>query len=213
MLTRRAVGIAILAAAMAAGAAMRPAAAASENAEGARAFLQDLADRTIAVLNKKDIGSPQKIYTFRKLFTGGFDVPAIGRFVAGRAWIKATDPEKTAYLAVFEDVTVLTWALRFEQYSGEKLVIDNLREEGKAVLLESSIIRPGKPPIRVDWRIEKGGSGYKILDIVAEGTSLAIAQRADYSAVVQQSNGQFTGLIKALRDKREKLRREAKLEQ
>jgi phospholipid transport system substrate-binding protein len=92
-------------------------------------------------------------------------------------------------------------------------VIDGLREEGKAVLLESSIIRPGKPSIRVDWRIEKGGQGYKILDIVAEGTSLAIAQRADYTAVLQQSSGQFDGLIKALRDKREKLRREAKLEQ
>lgn len=212
MLTRRAVGIAIVLAALAA-VPVSPAAAASENAEGARVFLQDLADRTIAVLNQKDLSSPKKIETFRRLFADGFDVPAIGKFVAGRAWTKATDPEKAAYLSVFEDVTILTWALRFDQYAGEKLSIDKLREEGKAVLLESSIIRPGKPSIRVDWRIEKGGHGYKILDIVAEGTSLAIAQRADYSAVIQQSNGQFDGLIKALRDKREKLRREAKLEQ
>ena len=212
MLTRRAVGIAFVAAALAVAVPALPASAASENAEGARVFLQNLADRTIAVLNKKDIDSPQKIDAFRRLFADGFDVPAIGKFVAGRAWAKATDPQKAAYLAVFEDVTILTWALRFGQYSGEQVVIDSLREEGKAVLLESSIIRPGKPSIRVDWRIEKGGQGYKILDIVAEGTSLAIAQRADYSAVIQQSNGQFDGLIKALRDKREKLRREAKLE-
>lgn len=212
MLTRRAVGIAIVLAALAAVPAS-PAAAASENAEGARVFLQDLADRTIAVLNQKDLSSPKKIETFRRLFADGFDVPAIGKFVAGRAWTKATDPEKAAYLSVFEDVTILTWALRFDQYAGEKLSIDKMREEGKAVLLESSIIRPGKPSIRVDWRIEKGRQGYKILDIVAEGTSLAIAQRADYSAVIQQSNGQFDGLIRALRDKREKLRREAKLEQ
>ncbi|MGQ0677665.1 MAG: MlaC/ttg2D family ABC transporter substrate-binding protein [Rhodospirillales bacterium] len=213
MLTRRAVGIAVLFEALAAAApAARLAAAASEHAEGARAFLQALADRTIAVLNKKDLTAPQRIETFRKLFAEGFDVPTIGKFVAGRAWTKATDPQKTAYLAVFEDVTILTWALRFDQYAGEKLVIDKLREEGKAVILESSIIRPGKPSIRVDWRIEKGGDGYKILDIVAEGTSLAIAQRADYSAVIQQSNGQFDGLIRALRDKREKLRHQAKLE-
>jgi phospholipid transport system substrate-binding protein len=212
MLTRRAVGIAILSAALAASAAVRPAAAASEYAEGARQFLQNLADRTIEVLNKKDLTQPQRIEVFRQLFAEGFDVPTIGKFVAGRAWTKATDPQKAAYLAVFEDVTILTWALRFDQYAGEKLVIDNLREEGKAVLLESSIIRPGKPSIRVDWRIEKGSEGYKILDIVAEGTSLAIAQRADYTAVVQQNQGQFDGLIKALRDKRQKLRQQAKLE-
>lgn len=212
MLTRRAVGIFVLSAALAAAVSVRPAAAASEHAEGARKFLQDLADRTIEVLNKKDLTQPQRIEVFRKLFAEGFDVPTIGKFVAGRAWTKATDPQKVAYLAVFEDVTILTWALRFDQYAGEKLVIDNLREEGKAVLLESSIIRPSKPSIRVDWRVEKGSDGYKILDIVAEGTSLAIAQRADYTAVVQQNQGQFEGLIRALRDKREKLRQQAKLE-
>jgi len=212
MLTRRAVGIAVFSAALAVSVPVRPVAAASEYAEGARQFLQGLADRTIEVLNKKDLTQPQRIEIFRKLFAEGFDVPTIGKFVAGRAWTKATEPQKTAYLAVFEDVTILTWALRFDQYAGEKLVIDKLREEGRAVLLESSIIRPGKPSIRVDWRIEKGGEGYKILDIVAEGTSLAIAQRADYTAVVQQNQGQFDGLIKALRDKRQKLRQQAKLE-
>jgi phospholipid transport system substrate-binding protein len=139
-------------------------------------------------------------------------VPSIGQFVAGRAWTKATEPQKLAYLKVFEEVTILTWALRFEQYSGEKLSIERVREDGKAVMLESLIVRPGKDSIRVDWRIEKGKNGYKILDIVAEGTSLAIAQRADYTAVIQQSNGEFDGLIRALRDKQKKLRQQAKLE-
>lgn len=212
MLTRRAVVGILPCIALAAAVPARPAAAASEHAEAARAFLQKLADSTIEVLNKKDLTTPQKVETFRRLFADGFDVPTIGRFVAGRAWTKATDPQKAIYLQVFEDVTILTWALRFEQYSGERLTIDSLREEGKAVLLESSIVRPGKPSIRVDWRIEKGPQGYKILDIVAEGTSLAIAQRADYSAVIQQNNGQFDGLIQALKDKRTKLRQQAKLE-
>ncbi|MCK6449424.1 MAG: ABC transporter substrate-binding protein [Alphaproteobacteria bacterium] len=213
MLTRRGVGMALLM--MTAAALLSPpehARAASEHAEGARSFLQGLADRTIAVLNQKDLPPPKRIQTFRQLFADGFDVPTIGRFVAGRSWQRATEPQKTAYLQVFEDVTILTWALRFDQYAGERLEIDRVREDGKAVILESSIIRPGKGSIKVEWRIEKGKDGYKILDIIAEGTSLAIAQRADYSAVIQQSNGEFEGLIRALRDKREKLRQQAKLE-
>ncbi|MCC6468832.1 MAG: ABC transporter substrate-binding protein, partial [Alphaproteobacteria bacterium] len=40
----------------------------------------------------------------------------------------------------------------------------------------------------------------------------AIAQRADYTAVIQQNNGEFDGLIRALRDKQKKLRQQAKLE-
>jgi phospholipid transport system substrate-binding protein len=211
VLTRRMVGAGLLTAA-AASALPRAAWPDSAYADGAKAFLQDLADRTIETLNHKEMPQRQRIDVFRQLFAQGFDTHAIGKFVAGRAWTKATDPQKAAYLEVFEDVTILTWALRFDQYSGEKLAIERMREEGSAVLLESLIVRPGRESIRVDWRIEKGKDGYKILDILAEGTSLAIAQRADYSAVVQQNNGQFDALIRALRDKREKLRQQAKLE-
>lgn len=212
MLTRRSVGMALAIMATTALLPSRPARAASEYAEGARNFLQELADRTIRALQQKDLPPPQRIDTFRRLFADGFDVPTIGRFVAGRSWQRATEPQKTAYLQVFEDVTILTWALRFDSYSGEKLEVDKVREDGKAVILETSIVRPNKSSIRVEWRIEKGPNGYKILDIIAEGTSLAIAQRADYAAVIQQSNGEFDGLIRALRNKREKLRQAAKLE-
>lgn len=216
MLTRRKLGrflaVSALAGTLGLFGAAPQAAAVSADADGAKAFLQQLADRTIATLNQKQLSQPQRIEAFRDLFSEGFDVPSIGQFVAGRAWSKATEPQKIAYLKVFEEVTILTWALRFDQYAGEKLSIERVREDGKAVLLESLIVRPGKESIRVDWRIEKGRNGYKILDIVAEGTSLAIAQRADYTAVVQANNGEFEGLIRALRDKREKLRQQAKLE-
>jgi len=218
LVTRRSVGRTLIAAtamtvALLACPATNRAHAASEYVEGAKAFLQDLADRTIATLNQKQLSPPDRIKAFRDLFNQGFDVPSIGQFVAGRSWARANEPQKIAYLQVFEDVTILTWALRFDQYNGEKLSIEKAREDGKAVLIESLIMRPGgKDPVRVDWRIEKGKDGYKILDIVAEGTSLAIAQRADYSAVIQQNNGQFEALIHALRNKREKLRQQAQLE-
>ncbi len=216
LLTRRFAGRALIATAAAASmllalpGAIAPARAAA--ADEAKTFLQDLADRTIATLNQKQLSQRERIDAFRNLFSQGFDVRSIGQFVAGRSWTKASEPQKVAYLQAFEDVTILTWALRFDQYAGEKLTIDRTREDGKAVLLESQIVRPGKDSIRVDWRVEKGPNGWKILDIVAGGTSLAIAQRADYTAVIQQNNGEFDGLIRALRDKREKLRQQAKLE-
>jgi len=215
LLTRRMAGRAIATAAVAAMLLTLPASigsALAAPADEAKAFLQELADRTIATLNQKELSQPQRIDAFRNLFSKGFDVRSIGQFVAGRSWTRASEPQKIAYLQAFEDVTILTWALRFDQYAGEKLTIDRTREDGKAVLLESQIVRPGKDSIRVDWRVEKGPNGWKILDIVAGGTSLAIAQRADYTAVIQQNNGEFDGLIRALRDKRQKLRQQAKLE-
>jgi phospholipid transport system substrate-binding protein len=194
-----------------AGAGMLPAAArASDFADGAGAFVKDLADSAIAVINEKGLPPDRRIAKFRELFLGGFDVPTIAQFVMGRAWARATDAQKQAYLKAFEEMTLLTWALRFNEYNGETLKLNNARAEGRVVFVESMIMRPGRDPVRVEWRIERPAGAYKILDIVVEGSSMAVAQRADFSAVLQQSQGKVDGLIAALNTKLAQLNEKAK---
>jgi phospholipid transport system substrate-binding protein len=179
-------------------------------ADGAGAFIKDLADRAIAVLNNKSLPTQQRVDSFRALFLEGFDVPAIAQFVMGRAWTRATEEQRQTYLKLFEEVTLLTWALRFNEYGGETLKLNKTRAEGRVAMVESQVIRPGRDPVRVEWRIERPRGAYKILDIGVEGTSMAIAQRADYSSVLQQGNGKIEALIAALHTKREQLNEKAR---
>lgn len=179
-------------------------------ADGAAAFIKDLADRAIAALNNKSMPVNQRVATFRALFLEGFDVPSIAQFVMGRAWTRATDEQRRTYLKLFEEVTLLTWALRFNEYGGETLKLNKTRAEGRVAFVESQVIRPGRDPVRVEWRIERPNGAYKILDIGVEGTSMAIAQRADYSAVLQQGNGKIDALIAALNAKLEQLNEKAR---
>lgn len=200
MLSRRTAMSAIGGVILAAGLASMPAGA-SDFADGAGVFVKELADGAIGVINEKGLPLDRRIEKFRQLFLSGFDVPTIGQFVMGRAWTRATDEQKRSYLKTFEEVTLLTWALRFNEYNGETLKLNNTRAEGRIVFVESVVVRPGRDPVRVEWRIERPAGSYKIMDIAVEGSSMAVAQRADFAAVLQQNQGKVDGLIAALNAK------------
>ena len=183
----------------------------SDFSDGAGEFIKDLADNAIQAINARGLPLDQRIARFRALFLEGFDVPTIARFVMGRAWARATEEQRQTYLKAFEEVTLLTWALRFTEYAGETLKLNGTRAEGRVAFVDSRVVRPGRDPVRVEWRIERPRGAYKILDIAVEGSSMAVAQRADYAAVLQQSNGRVDGLIAALNAKIDQLNQKARL--
>ncbi len=209
MLSRRA-AIRVFSGAILAAGLTRAPARAGDFADGAGEFVKELADSAIAVINEKNLPLDRRIEKFRQLFIGGFDVPTIAQFVMGRAWVRATDEQKQAYLKAFEGMTLLTWALRFSEYNGETLKLNNARSEGRIVFVDSTLIRPGRDPVRVEWRIERPAGAYKIMDIAVEGSSLAVAQRSDFAAVLQQNQGKVDGLIAALNTKLAQLTAKAK---
>jgi phospholipid transport system substrate-binding protein len=51
----------------------------------------------------------------------------------------------------------------------------------------------------VDWIINGASSSPKIIDVVAEGTSLRLTQRSDYAAYLSRNNNNIDALISAMR--------------
>lgn len=170
----------------------------------AATFISDLTDKAIAGLTKKDIPPEQRAQEFRTIFTTNFDVPAIGRFALGRHWRTASEAEKAEYLKLFEDFIVGTYAARFGDYSGEKIKINGTRlgDQGEVtVFTELQRANDSGPPYKVDWRLRREGNTFKIFDIIAEGISMSITQRDDFSAAIQRSGGKISGLIASLKEK------------
>ena len=56
-----------------------------------------------------------------------------------------------------------------------------------------------KPPASVDYAMRKSDSGWKIVDITAEGISLVLTYRSEFEQIVQQAG--IDGLIKRLAEK------------
>jgi len=165
-------------------------------------FIAGLADRAIAGLTDKNASRPDREQRFRSLLTDGFDVPHIARFVLGRYWRTANEDERAEYLRLFEDFIVHSYSQRFGEYAGENLKIAGTRNmpDGEAMVL-TDLLRPSGPPVKVEWRMRRADTAFKITDVVVEGVSMSITQRDDFSATIQRGGGKVDALLVQLRDK------------
>ena len=178
--------------------ASRPTLAAADPAN----FIRDLGESALTQLTG-DVTPQQREQRFRELFTQNFDVPAIGRFVLGRYWNTATPDERAEFLKLFEDLIVQYYSNRFTEYSGEHFVVEGVRDAaGGSTTVHSKVVQPNASDnVRVDWRIRQNQDTYRIVDVLVEGVSMAVTQRAEFASVIQSRGGKLTGLLDALREK------------
>ena len=184
-------------------------AAADQHLERSTEFIRSLADRAITTLTAEDLSAEIRRQQFRNLFREGFAINGIARFVLGRYWRRASEPDRTEYLALFEDVIVNTWADRFSEYSGQKFVVQDAVDAPSAhqaeqvAIVRSTFFTDPQTPIRIDWRVASRGDIFKITDVSVEGISMANTQRDEFASVIRQNSGEISALLDILRQRRD----------
>lgn len=160
-------------------------------------LIRELADKAIQTLAETDDNLAARERRLRPILADGFDMPQIAKFTLGRYWNRANEAQRQDYVAAFSQFVVATYARRFGGYSGETLEIISEREMGpKDVAVVTRIVRGANPPIEAEWRVRVDDGPAKVIDVVVEGVSMSVTQRADFSAVVRR-NG-IDGLIQVL---------------
>ena len=168
----------------------------------AGAFLQALSRDASARLGQVDLSDAEKEANFRKLFHSAFDVPAISRFVLGKFWRRASEDQRSDFMAVFEELHMRRFLPLFAKYDAEAFKVESVVAEEKKpnfFKVSSRIIRAEGEPLSVVWRVRDTGESYKVLDIVAEGVSMAISLRHEYGAVAKARG--LDGLLEEMRSK------------
>jgi len=189
------------AAALAAGFGVAPRAQAAASKE-AESFIGGLANEALRNLSDK-LPEAELETRFRALLDKNFDMPRISRFVLGRYWNGATDPEKQDFQRLFEAYVVRAYSIRFSEYSGQTVKVTGSRSESADnTVVASQIVQPdGAPPVRLDWIVRKDGDGFRIADVSVEGVSMVLTQKQEFAAVIERSGGGVTALNKAIQDK------------
>lgn len=171
-------------------------------------FLRTLGDKAVALAGearKEDIASREA--KLKKLLEEGFDVDLIARIVLGRYWNTATPAQREAYITLFQDFIVLTFARRFQDYNGETFEISGAVPRGKRDYFVKSLVRrPSAADVAVDWRI-RCNSECRIIDVVAEGISQVQTYRSEYGAIIQGGGGDVGALIDSLKQRVEQLKK------
>lgn len=168
----------------------------------ARNFIDDMAMRGIGFLADENLPIDRKKVAFKKLLEDSFDMNTLGRFALGRYWRVATPQQRQEYQTLFRKMVVEVYAARFEDYKGQTFETKNFRTDGKRdVIVTSHIIPQSGTTIQVDWRVRYKDGKYKVVDIIVEGVSMAVTQRADFSAVIQRGGGDIETLLAHLKEK------------
>jgi phospholipid transport system substrate-binding protein len=165
-------------------------------------LVRAMADTVVAILANKGLPKAQREERFRQIYRANFDHAIIAASVMGPPWKTASPAARQEYLQVFETYIAKVYAAQLSNYSGEKLEVTKGEPDGPGATIESRIVDPktGRT-VDIKWRLRPTDGKMKVRDVLIENVSMALTQRREFAAVLQQRGGKPEGLIAAIREK------------
>jgi phospholipid transport system substrate-binding protein len=178
--------------------AAHPAAAQMDPGRAA-SFIQQTGSELVSAINAGGPVAPKR-ERVSAILRRAIDIEGVARFVLGRWWRVATPAEQAEYLRLFEETILRNLSARFGEFQGVRFSLGRQQQRTEDDALISTIIeRPSSAPFSLDWRVAEVGGQPRVVDVIAEGTSLRLTQRSEYSAVVTRNGNRLGPLLDAMR--------------
>jgi phospholipid transport system substrate-binding protein len=163
-------------------------------------FIQTTGQELVAAINDQTRDLAARRQQVAAVLRRAVDVEGVGRFILGRWWRTASPQEQREYLRLFEETLIRNLSSRFGEYQGVRFGLGRSQQRtGDDVLVNTIIEQPNSAPFSLDWRVGEVGGQPRVVDVIAEGTSLRLTQRSEYSSVIQRNNGSVQALLDAMR--------------
>jgi phospholipid transport system substrate-binding protein len=163
-------------------------------------FIQTTGQELVAAINDQTRDLAARRQQVAAVLRRAVDVEGVGRFILGRWWRTASPQEQREYLKLFEETLIRNLSSRFGEYQGVRFGLGRSQQRtGDDVLVNTIIEQPNSAPFSLDWRVGEVGGQPRVVDVIAEGTSLRLTQRSEYSSVIQRNNGSVQALLDAMR--------------
>jgi len=141
----------------------------------------------------------QQAEDLRPLIAATHDLQYIAEFTIRRHWANLSDDEGAAFVQSFGALSVMTYASRFGALSADSLSIHDSRllASGRAEVI-ASIKRAEGADIPLEYILHENDSGWRIINVVADGVSDLALKRAEYQRVLGE--GSVADLIEVLEE-------------
>ncbi len=175
-----------------------PIPAAHAQASSDTEFVRMLSVKLTAVVNGPGSTAEKKTQVL-PLLSQDVDVDAIGRFCLGRFWRTASPDQQQRYLTLFHQVLVNSITGHLGDYKGVAISVGSATAQGDGrTAVPTVITRPGQPNTNVQWIVSNASGSPKVIDVMAEGVSLSINERDDYTSYLARHGNSVDALIAAL---------------
>ena len=176
-------------------------AAAAIDPQRATAFINAAGNDLVGAMNDPRLDLPQRRARVAAVLRRVIDIEGTGRFILGRYARTASPADMQEYLRLFDETIVRNLSARFGEYRGVRFSLGRSQQRlEEDVLVNTNVERPNTPAFSLDWRVSEVGGQPKVVDVIAEGTSLRLTQRSEYAAVIQRNGGQIGPLLDAMRN-------------
>ena len=128
------------------------------------------------------------------------------KVIGAQNFRKTTDAERKAFVPVFRDYLITSYAQVFTLYKQQQVVFEPAKKltNEKIVSVNTSVIEPGRNPIDISFRVRKNKktNDWKAYDMVAEGISLLDSKQAELGSIIRQKG--LTHVTTMLKEKSER---------
>ena len=183
-----------------AGLAIQPAQAQQMDIARASTFVNKAGQDLVNAINDQRLNQTQRRDRVAGILRSAIDIEGTGRFILGRYVRQASPAELQEYLKLFDEIIIRNLSARFGEYRGVKFSLGRSQQRTEEDALVSTLVeRPNTPAFTLDWRVAEINGQPKVVDVIAEGTSLRLTTRSEYAAVIQRNGGRIAALLDAMR--------------
>ena len=128
------------------------------------------------------------------------DMADLARFCLGRYWAQADPARRLRYQALLETVILLNVRNRLGSYEGgnARVVVGRAIATGDGHEVPTLVQSGNDAAVRITWRVSFTSGAPRIVDVSAEGISLRVTLRGDFTSWLRQNNGDLDALFAAM---------------
>jgi phospholipid transport system substrate-binding protein len=186
-------------------------ASASPPAANAEAFVQNNVQRGLTILSNHRLPDAERREQFRQFLTGLTDIKRIAMFTLGNARRTTSPADTETFINAFRDYAVAVYESRLNQYAGQSLKVTGSTERAPGDFIVTTVLvdplgqAKNQEPIEVDFRVLNDNGHMVVIDASVVGVWLAIEERDQFAAFLQQNNDNVLALVEHLKQLTEQL--------
>ena len=153
--------------------------------------IKQTTDQLLAIVQTPALQGPEKEAERKKkmrdVVNERFDWSAMARSAVGKFWHDFSEAQRTEFTKLFSDLVEKTYMSEVDSYSGEKILYNGDKIDGKYGVVDSVVVTLKGTDVPVSYRVLKKGPAWLVYDINIEGVSLVNNYRSQIGSILNSS--------------------------
>ena len=180
---------------------------AAQAATPSETFISNNIQRSLEILNGKELRPEQRSRQFEDLLLGIVDMKRIALFTLGQYGSTASLADQDRFVAAFQNYAIASYQTYFARYAGQTLTVSGSTERAPQDVVVMTMLKDpndhiGQQPLEVDFRVRSDTGKPMLVDFSVAGMWLALEERDQFVAFLDHNDGSIPKLIDHLNQAR-----------